>query len=179
MIIFKRNFIESGLIDKLTNDISWDDVQYTRRECFMSDKDREYQYIENGPIYKSIPFHPLVKDIMDKINKEYGYNLDVCFLNYYADQSKALGWHADDSHPIDQTQPIAVVSLGQEREIWWKPMDYKGIIPEEWRQLLTDGSIFIMEPGMQSTHKHRIPKGGKEMEPRISLTYRCWKDNGS
>lgn len=177
MVIYKDNFVEGGLIDVLTNEIAWDDVQYTRRECFMSDEKREYQYIENGPIYESIPFHPLVKEIMEKINDEYGYKLDVCFLNYYADKSKALGWHADDSHPIDQTQPIAVVSFGQEREIWWKPMDYKGTIPEEWKQLLGDGSIFIMEAGMQDTHKHRIPKGDREMKPRISLTFRCWLKN--
>jgi alkylated DNA repair dioxygenase AlkB len=100
------------------------DIQYARRECFMSDEPKEYQYIENGPIYESIPFHPLVKYIMNKINNEFGYKLDVCFLNFYIDKSKALGWHADDSPEIDQTQPIVVVSFGSEREIWWKPMDF-------------------------------------------------------
>lgn len=174
IITYKAGFVESGLIT-ISDDIKWNDEQFARRECFMSDIERDYQYIENGPVYKSIAMHPVVKMIMEKINYLYGYKLDVCFLNYYIDKTKALGWHADDSHPIDQTQPIAVVSLGSEREIWWKPMDFKGTIPNEWKQLLEDGSLFIMNAGMQDTHKHRIPKHDKECGPRLSLTFRCWK----
>lgn len=176
-IIYLDAFVEGGKVGNLQTEINWVDDQYARRECFMSDIPREYQYIVDGPVYQSIPFHPLVKEVMEKINAEYGYKLDVCFLNYYIDQSKALGWHADDSHPIDQTQPIAVVSFGAEREIWWKPMDHKGDIPENWRQKLGDGSLFVMPAGMQSTHKHKIPKGDRVMGPRISLTFRCWKPN--
>ena len=174
-IKYVKDYVDGEKIDIFKDDIDWGDVQYTRRECFMSDEPREYQYIEDGPIYESIPFHPLVKEIMGKINKEFGYKLDVCFLNFYKDQRKALGWHADDSHPIDQTQPIAVVSFGSEREIWWKPMDYKGEIPSKWRQLLNDGSLFIMPSGMQDTHKHKIPKHDRECGARVSLTFRCWK----
>ena len=172
---YKDGYVPGGKIDVLVNEIDWLDVQYARGECFMSDTEREYQYIKNGPVYKSIPFHPLVKDIMETINEEFGYELDVCFLNYYLDQTKALGWHADDSEPIDQTQPIAVVSFGEKREIWWKPNDFKGTIPEGWRQKLGDGSLFVMPAGMQDTHKHRIPKGDHVMGSRISLTYRAWK----
>jgi len=110
-----------------------------------------------------------------KINNDFGYDLNVCFLNYYLDQTKALGWHADDSEPIDQSNPIAVVSLGEKRELWIKPFDYKGVIPTEWRYPLNDGSLFIMPPGFQSTHKHKIPKGDRVMGSRISLTYRRWR----
>lgn len=76
------NFVEGVKIDLLIKEINWVDDQFARRECFMSDIDREYQYIENGPTYKSLDFHPVVKEIMLKINREFGYNLDVCFLNY-------------------------------------------------------------------------------------------------
>lgn len=174
-IIYIDSFFEGGLVERFENEVDWSDSQFARRESFMSDIEREYQYIENGPIYKSKPFHPLVKEIMDKINQEYGYNLDVCFLNYYINQHKALGWHADDSHPINQEEPIAVVSFGEAREIWWKEFDYKGEIPLNQRQKLSDGSLFIMPSGMQSTHKHKIPKGDRNMGSRISLTYRAWK----
>jgi len=37
---------------------------------------------------------------------------------------------------------------------------------------LGPGSVFIMHPGMQQTHQHRIPKAGKVVSPRISLTFR-------
>ena len=169
------NFIESGKVGILQKEINWTNAQSARAECFMSEIDREYQYITNGPIYKSLSFHPIVEDIMWKINMSFGYKLNVCFLNYYIDHTKALGWHSDDSAPIDQSEPIAVVSLGQEREIWTKPIDYKGDIPIEWKQKLGDGSLFIMPAGMQDTHRHKIPKGDRIMGPRISLTYRAWK----
>ncbi len=173
--IYLNNYTEGNKIDILINEISWLNEQFARGECFMSDISREYQYIENGPIYNSIGFHPLVKSIMEKINKEFNYELDDCFLNYYVDQTKALGWHADDSEPINQTQPIVVVSFGECREIWWKNKDYKGIIPMDQRQSLGDGSLFVMPAGFQDTNKHKIPKGDKIMKPRISLTYRAWK----
>jgi len=173
--IYIKGYFEGGQIDKLIKEIDWVNVQQARGECFMSEVSRQYQYIENGPIYNSIEMHPLVKLIMEKINEEFGYGLDVCFLNYYVDNTKALGWHADDSQPINQNEPIAVVSFGQEREIWWKPNDFKGAIPLEWRQLLGDGSLFVMPAGFQDINKHRIPKGDRKMGPRISLTYRAWR----
>lgn len=173
--IYLDKFTEGNKIDILINEINWVDDQFARRECFMAESDLEYQYIENGPIYKSINMHPLVKEIMEKINTEYGYNLDVCFLNYYLDKKKALGWHADDSHPIDHEQPIAVVSFGAERDIWWKIKGLQGNIPDDQKQKLGDGSLFIMPPGMQSTHLHKIPKCDYECGPRISLTFRKWK----
>lgn len=173
--VYIPSYTDGGKVEKLISDVSWVNPQFARAECFMSDTPRQYQYIDNGPVYASISFHPLVKEIMMKINSEFGYGLDVCFLNYYLDHTKALGWHADDSEPINQAEPIAVVSFGQAREIWWKPNDYKGVIPEDWRQLLGDGSLFVMPAGMQDTYKHRIPKGDTKMGPRISLTYRAWR----
>jgi hypothetical protein len=52
---------------------------------------------------------------------------------------------------------------------------FKGTIPNEWRQLLGDGSLFIMPAGMQDSHKHKIPKHDRDCGPRVSLTFRCWK----
>jgi hypothetical protein len=51
----------------------------------------------------------------------------------------------------------------------------KRYIPQVGTTKLSNGSLFIMEAGMQSTHKHRIPKSDKICEPRISLTFRVWK----
>lgn len=175
--IYRENYIKSdmNIFDILSSKVEWVNSQSARMECFMSNIPREYQYIENGPVYSSIEFHPLVETFMQFINNEYGYGLNVCFLNYYLDEKKALGWHADDSIMIDQTDPIAVISFGQPREIWWKPNDFKGNIPDEWKQELGNGSLFLMPAGMQDTHKHKIPKGDRPMGPRISLTYRKWK----
>lgn len=173
--LYIKEFTSKHFLEPLRNEITWIEEVKARQEAFMSEIEREYQYITNGPIYKSQPFHSIVLEIMNEVNNFLGSELDVCFLNYYKDNTKALGWHSDDSHPIDQTQPIAVVSIGQEREIWWKPIGYQGVIPDEWRQLLGNGSLFVMPPGMQDTHRHKIPKGDRVMGERISLTFRAWK----
>ena len=78
----------------------------------------------------------------------------------------------NDSPEQDQLHPIAVVSFGAERELWVKPQAYKGPIPPEDRYLLTQGSLFVMPPGYQDTHYHKIPKCSWVCGQRISLTYR-------
>ena len=114
---------------------------------------------------------------MHKVNANFGCRLNVCFANRYEDEKDALGWHADDAFSIDQTQPIASISFGAEREIWWKPIGYKSpsVFPKEWRCKLEDGSAFIMPVGMQSTHMHKIPKHDSKCGYRISLTFMALK----
>jgi len=70
---------------------------------------------------------------------------------------------------------IHVVSFGVEREIWWKEKEFKGLVPQENRQLLKSGSIFIMPAGFQANHFHKIPKADREVGPRVSLTFRNYK----
>ncbi len=44
--------------------------------------------------------------------------------------------------------------------------------------IVEPGSLFIMPPGMQHTHEHRIPKGDRAMGGRISLTFRRFLEGG-
>ena len=97
---------------------------------------------------------------------------NVCFLNRYDDEKNALGWHSDDSPDTSDAHPISVVSFGEPREIWWRKTGTKGIVPESNRKLLEPGSLFVMPPGFQSEFEHRIPKGSRGMDTRVSLTFR-------
>jgi alkylated DNA repair dioxygenase AlkB len=38
--------------------------------------------------------------------------------------------------------------------------------------MLSHGSLLIMPAGSQFTHRHKIPKAGRKVNPRISLTFR-------
>ena len=74
---------------------------------------------------------------------------------------------------VHTPRPIVVVSFGAEREIWTKPI---GAGPEKIEKiLLGNGSVFVMEAGMQYTHVHKIPKHSAPCGPRVSLTYRGLK----
>jgi alkylated DNA repair dioxygenase AlkB len=163
-------YIHSELLD-----LAWETKRTARHEYFMSDKKISYSY-GNNINYESKPMTYWVKGIMETLNRVHSIKLNACFLNKYDDEHQHLGWHADDFDGMDQSQPIAVVSFGAEREIWTKLKDFKGEIPEEWKYLLKQGSLFMMPVGFQDTHYHRIPKHSCPCGWRISLTYRSFKD---
>lgn len=100
---------------------------------------------------------------------------EVCFLNGYEDQSDQLGWHSDDSPEMDDDRPIAIISLGVEREIYFRESTNKSNIQGIQKVKLEHGSLCIMLPGMQDTHQHRIPKASFMCGERISLTFRGYK----
>ncbi len=160
-------------------ELPWWDVTAARREYFMSDKPRAYDYKtwDGSRTYHSADFTPEVLGVVQGLNvMTEGGRYNVCFLNRYDNQQQHLGWHADDSPGMDLDHPIAVVSVGVEREIWWKPKTHKGEIPPEWRRKLEHGSFFIMPAGFQREYLHRIPKCDHACGTRISLTFRHFID---
>lgn len=168
-------------LEPLLIEVPWLRETETRQECFMSDPIQTYTYGQGRGIrkYTSILFQPVVRDQMARTNAflaaefeaSWGF-LNGCFLNRYDNAHQHLGWHADDFDRMDQDHPIAVISVGEPREIWWRTFGHKGEIPDNQKQLLGHNSLFVMPPGFQLTHQHRIPKGGREMSPRVSLTFR-------
>ena len=165
--------------------VPWGTFTEARQECFMALTTTDYTYGAGRGVrtYTSVPYLPWVEAIRQHLNqtpllhdglgltvKERQYN--VCFLNRYEDAGQHLGWHADDSPGMNHEHPIAVVSFGQAREIWWRRSDHKGEIPADQRQLLEHGSLFVMPVGFQRAHQHKIPKGDRKMQPRASLTFR-------
>lgn len=158
-------------------ELNWLEVTEARKEYFMSDEPRSYRY-GTPPYdreYQSSPYSDTVKGIQTALNEIFERDYNVCFLNRYDTQQNQLGWHADDSPTMDHDHPIAVVSFGAAREIWWKPKDQKGVVPPEQRQLLADNSLFVMPGGFQRDHLHRIPKADRAVGCRISLTFRRYK----
>lgn len=162
--------------------LPWLEVTPARKEYFMSDRPRSYAYKvrgDDGPgtrEYQSSDYSPIALRMLGALNLLFAGKFNVCFLNRYDTQHNQLGWHADDSPEMDHDHPIAVISLGAEREIWWKPKDHKGDVPPEWRQKLGHGSMFVMPPGFQRTHLHRIPRCDRKCDMRISLTFRRYID---
>ena len=179
-IIYRENYIASpeNAYQTLLEEIAWLSVQARRKEAFMAKEHTEYKYIDGvptAPIYISTPYHSVVESIQTRINQEFSCNMDLCFLNYYADQHQALGWHSDNSPVINQEEPIVVISLGEVRELWVRNIGYQGEVLPQNRFKLDNGSVFIMPPGFQNAYQHKIPKSGREMGGRISLTFRSKK----
>ncbi len=172
--------------------LPWETHTEARRELFMAYSRVEYTYGKGdfARTYRSIPFRKEISsEILASINLRldrltdvfYGSRqtwgpMNVCFLNRYDNQHQALGWHADDSPGMRHDRAIVVASFGEAREIWWREKGATGAVPPENRQLLANGSLFIMPPGFQLTHDHRIPKADREVGTRISLTFRSYEE---
>ena len=176
MIDYRASYIERSVADaefeRLWNDLDWVFRDRTpRREYWSNDFDLPYTYGsgEYARTYPAQAWDDFVRSTMLAINSELGCNMNCCFINGYENQRQHLGWHADDSPEMNPNEPVIVISLGAEREIWHRPKDNH---PDITRTLLGHGSMFVMPAGMQQTHDHRIPKWDRAVGPRVSLTYR-------
>lgn len=174
--IYYGKIFPAGAVASHWSMIPWVRVA-PRDECWMNDLGLEYTYGSGRGIrtYTPTSFNTLGSEILHTVNAVIHSDLDVCFINGYRDGKDSLDWHADDSPEVSNEHPIAVVSFGAEREIWVKKMGDKGVVPDENRFLLEDGSLFVMPPGFQLTHQHKIPKHHTECGPRISFTFRKYK----
>lgn len=162
--LYFKNYVENSMLyDELLN-LNWEQRVSARKEYFMGFNNVEYTYSNRTYVGKS--FIPPVYDLMNEINKKFLFRYNVCFLNRYDTQHEALGWHADAA------DTVSVISVGAEREIWWKPKNHKGKIEPSCKQLLESGSLFIMPSGFQDLYFHKIPKHDKPCGTRISLTFR-------
>lgn len=158
---------------RLIQELDWVHVNPSvpRKEYYVHDDGLAYTY-GTGPFartYESQPDHDCIREIRAALAQELGIHFDVVFLNLYEHERHHLGWHADDSPEMSDDHPIVTVSLGAEREIWFRPNDN---IQEVTKLKLEHGSACVMLPGVQDTHQHRIPKHDRVCGPRISLTYR-------
>ena len=175
MITYIPDFLPRPVADDefdfLWNKLDWEMREGApRREYWQNEYGLAYTYGSGNGVrtYECKPWSPFVKLLMIDQNSKFGFKLDCCFINGYADEKQALGWHADDSPEMNPEQPVTVISLGEERNIMFR--DYATKTIETVR--LGHGSLCIMPPGFQQTHQHKIPKGDRPMGPRISLTYR-------
>lgn len=128
--------------------------------------------------YQPQPSHPVIDTISLVLSAKLETAFDVCFLNRYVNQSKQLGWHADDSSEMDDLRPIAIVSLGAARDIMFRcrhdtPEGFANeLLPNPARLNLGHGSLCVMPPGFQDRYEHRIPKSSVQCSDRISLVFR-------
>jgi alkylated DNA repair dioxygenase AlkB len=146
-----------------------------RREFWSNHYDLAYTYGsgDHARTYAAQPYHPIVKAIELTINSALDLSFDCCFINGYATGREHLGWHADDSPEMDNEHPIAVVSVGAPREIWFRELKGLRVFGETESQMLGNGSFLLMHAGMQRTWQHRIPKSSVAgIGPRLSLTFR-------
>ena len=199
-ITYIPNFVPNPdeALHLLQTELTWERRDTTpRSEYYCNDVPKPYVYGRGRGVreYQPQPYHKTILEIRKALEDKTNSVFEVCFLNFYRDQTDQLGWHADDSPEMDDARPIGIVSLGVEREIWFRPIlnvtcsccnekppchkmscyvrnSTRTSFGEVTKVKLQHGSLCIMGPGMQDNWQHRIPKTGFTCGERISLTFR-------
>jgi len=174
-ITYEPKFIKdpTKAFNSLFNDLEWEKRDAPRQEYYCNDFPKDYVYgVGKGErLYQPRPWHPAILEMRRDLEEIVKCKFEVCFLNLYLNQLDKLGWHSDDSPEMDDNRDIAIISLGVEREIWFRPKENPK--PEDTERLtLGNGSLCLMHPGMQDAWQHRIPKASFKCGERISLTFR-------
>ena len=177
-INYEKSFISDSadIFNKLNTELSWIRVGNTpRMEYYCNDVLVPYTYGKGvgERTYEVMPWSETLLNLKSSVEKKLNTKFEVVFLNKYENSKDHLGWHADDSPEMDDDRPIAIVSLGAEREIWFRKIEDKENV---FKLKLASGSLCVMKAGMQDTHYHRIPKADYEAGARISITLRGYKN---
>ncbi len=165
------------LFTNLSTKLNWEKRDAPRQEYYCNDVPAPYIYGTGAGerTYLPQPFTPDIRVLRLLAEMLANAKLEVCFINRYLNQKDQLGWHSDNSPEMDDARPIVIISLGVEREIWFRDMPVNGVasaVDVVEKLKLGHGSVCIMAAGMQDTHQHRIPKASFECGERISLTFR-------
>ena len=138
-----------------------------RMTAFLADASVSYRY--SGVIHRGQGWPDWFTPLLEQVNESCSAQFNGCLFNLYRDGDDRMGWHADDETEIDQTKPIASLSLGSTRDFLFRHRSdptKRAAIP------LTDGDLLIMHPGCQELWMHSVPQRRKVKTMRINLTFR-------
>lgn len=171
-ITYHKGFIKdpNEALHILWNELDWLRVA-PRREYYCHDTNKPYTYGSGRGVrtYQAQFYHPLLKAHRQQLEDFTNTSFEVLFLNGYEDGRDHLGNHSDKSDP---KKPIAIITLGAERDILFTRKDQVDDKSKRVRLKLESGSLCLMLPGMQEDWYHQIPKAGYICGPRVSETFR-------
>lgn len=168
---------EAGrLFDRLVDDVAWEArtimmfgrrVEQPRRIAFQGDAGVAYRYSNDD--YVATDWHPLVRALRDRLDRDWGTRFNSVLLNLYRDGRDSMGWHADDEPELGPQPTIASVSLGAVRRFVLRSRADRS---DRIDLALASGSLLIMGGDLQQAWQHQVPKTARPVGPRINLTFR-------
>jgi alkylated DNA repair dioxygenase AlkB len=109
-----------------------------------------------------------LKLISKRVGKTACSTFNYALVNNYLNQTNSIGYHSDQEKELGRYPIIAGISLGQEREMYFK----SNLTGEVIKISLPHGSMYIMYYPTNKYWKHSIPKSARRLGQRISLTFR-------
>lgn len=109
-----------------------------------------------------------VKYLCGIVNKKLDTQFNYALVNVFAPKDQ-LGAHSDNEADIVPNTSIAAVSLGAERDIVFRNKS-------DGKPILTlcpaAGSLYVMEPPLQTFKTHAVPRRARAAGNRMSITFR-------
>ena len=120
-----------------------------------------------------ITFDDEIKEIKNKLEKEFDYKFNICLCNYYPNGKSNISFHSDNEEKGD-IECIASISIGATREFAFRKKDdsTKEIIK---KINLESGSLLVMDSGCQQNYEHALLVDKEIKEPRLNITFRHFK----
>ena len=166
---------QSQLLPYLKDTITWSQPELfvfgkwhlvPRQQAWLGDEGLTYQY--SGQTFETPGWDKPMFWLKQKIEFETGFRFNSALLNRYRDGKDKMGWHADDEPELGIDPAVAIVSLGEERDIQFR----QGKKGPATSLNLQSGSLLVMSPGMQRQFQHQIPSRKNVQGERFSLTFR-------
>ncbi|XP_054290214.1 DNA oxidative demethylase ALKBH2-like [Macrosteles quadrilineatus] len=145
---------------------------------------KQVSYGEAGLSYKfsgntvpALPWPDQLASLRDRLNEATSNKFNFVLVNRYKDGNDHMGYHRDDEADLDQTAPIASISLGQTRDFVFQHADARRVgsakrdVPTV-KISLTHGSLLMMNPPTNTHWYHSLPKRKNCPGVRINLTFR-------
>lgn len=149
---------------------------------------------EKYPRWESFPYDNSLLNIQTKINIATNHllsdfnnlaapNFNSCLINYYRGENDSIKPHSDSVEVFGSYPTIAILSIGETRDIYFKRKLLNKNCPQSLRLdnenkhlnskiSLEDGSLLIMAGATQQYYLHEIPKVDVKKGGRYSLTFR-------
>lgn len=146
------------------------------------------------PRWESFQYDDTLLEIQNKINlttnhllSDFNYlekpTFNSCLINYYRDENDSIKPHSDSVEVFGNYPTIAIMSIGETREIYFKRKLLNKKCPDSLRLdnqnkhlnsklSLENGSLLIMAGATQKYYLHEIPKVTEKKTGRYSLTFR-------
>ena len=153
------------LFEALKTSVSWDKSMAARHTASFGEP---YNYSQMT--YPAIPMHPLLKPLVGMLHDKLQIYFNNCLLNYYQSGNSTMGFHSDDTSQLEAGTGVAIISLGNSRDITYRHKENHDI---RHSFMLVSGSLLYMDSTVQDDWMHGIRKQ-PHTASRISLTWRAF-----
>ena len=138
-----------------------------RLTAWVADPGLAYSY--SGRRREPLLWTPTLTALRDAARDATGEPYDAVLCNLYRDGQDAMGMHADDEPELGPAPRIASLSLGATRTFRLRPRDPAGPALD---LELAHNALLVMEPHVQRTHLHGVPRRARVRDVRVNLTFR-------